>query len=68
MLKVAATSYLHLLSTLNFNIFIQKSRSNTQGIQLVNLIYSHPGKGSWRELDQDIRVENMPAHIATYTI
>ena len=35
MLKLTTTSYLHLFNTLNFNIFVPKSRSNTRGIQLV---------------------------------
>ena len=36
MLKLTTTSYLHLFNTLNFNIFVHKSRSNARGIQLVN--------------------------------
>ena len=35
MLKLTTTSYLHLFNTLNFNIFVHKSRSNARGIQLV---------------------------------
>ena len=35
MLKLTTTSYLHLFNTLNFNIFVYKSRSNARGIQLV---------------------------------
>ena len=37
MLKLTTTSYLHLFNTLNFNIFVHKSRSNARGIQLVNI-------------------------------
>jgi len=35
MLKLTTTSYLHLFNTLNFNIFVHKSRSNARGIQLI---------------------------------
>ena len=35
MLKLTTTSYLCLFNTLNFNIFVHKSRSNARGIQLV---------------------------------
>ena len=40
MLKLTTTSYLHLFNTLNFNIFVHKSRSNARGIQLVYLVLS----------------------------
>ena len=42
MLKLTTTSYLHLFNTLNFNIFVHKSRSNAQGIQLVKLSKGMP--------------------------
>ena len=43
MLKLTTTSYFHLFNTLNFNIFVHKSRSNVRGIQLVyRTTPSHP--------------------------
>ena len=40
MLKLTTTSYLHLFNTLNFSIFVHKSRSNARGIQLVVYYFS----------------------------